>query len=320
MTANSQKSTNADRILIDLNFQNTPEAIATWLVRGTNGWVMIDCGPGTSQATLETQVAEAGIDMRDVSRIVLTHIHLDHGGATGTLLRDHPHLRVTVHQDAAQVLIDPSRLLRSAGRSFGDRMDQLWGEVIGVDLDRIDPILPGEIVTGTQLWAVATPGHAGTHLSYLNLNDGVLFAGDATHARLPVSNVIIPTLAPIELDFDAWQSTAVKLRGLNPTALALPHFGWVEDADSHLAQIEERILDRIHIAERVVTSLNNVHELTDAIRRRSREEYHADDRQPEERLASMELAMPSLLGAQGLLRWYKVHGLLLDRPKTRGNS
>ena len=314
MTAGSKNGVDPDRILIDVHFQNTPEVIATWLMRGADGWVMIDCGPSTSQATLEARVAEAGIDMGDVCRIVLTHIHLDHGGATGTLLRDHPHLRVTVHQDAAQVLIDPSRLLGSAAKSFGDRMEQLWGEVIGVDPDRIDPILPGDIVPGTQLWAIATPGHTGTHLSYLNLDDGVLFAGDATHARLPVSNVIIPTLAPIELDFDAWQSTAVKIRALKPTALALPHFGWVADADEHLGQIEERILSRIRIAEQVVTSLANVEPLTDAIRRRSREEYHADDCDPEARLASMELAMPSFLAAQGLLRWYKVHGILLDRP------
>lgn len=314
MTADTRNGTNPDRILIDVNFQNTPKAIATWLVRGTDGWVMIDCGPSTSQATLERRISEAGIEMRDVNRIVLTHIHLDHGGAAGTLLRDYQHLRVTVHQDAAQVLIDPTRLLRSAGMSFGDRMEQLWGEVIGVDRERIDPILPGEFVPGTRLWAVATPGHTGTHLSYLNLDDGVLFAGDATHARLPNSSVIIPTLAPIELDFDAWQSTAVKIRALKPTALALPHFGWVGDVGNHLAQIEERILSRIRIAEEVVTSLTDVDQLTEAIRDRSLEEYHADDSQPEEEMASMELAMPSFLGAQGLLRWYKVHGILLERP------
>lgn len=314
MIPNASNGTSPDRILIDVRFQNTPEAIAAWLVRGSEGWVIIDCGPGTSQQSLEHGIVAAGIDMRDVSRIALTHIHLDHGGAAGTLMRDHPHLRLSVHQDAAQVMIDPTGLLRSAGKSFGDRMEQLWGEVIGVDPNRIDPILPGETVPGTKLWAIATPGHTGTHLSYLNLDDGVLFAGDAAHARLPVSNVIIPTLAPIELDFDAWQSTAIKIRGLKPTALALPHFGWVADPDQHLAQIEERIRSRLQIAEQIVTSLNNVDALTDAIKRRSRDEYHTDDANPEARLTSMELAMPSFLGAQGLLRWYKVHGILLDRP------
>ena len=314
MNSDSNTGANRERLLIDVQFQGVPEAIATWLVRGDVGWVMIDCGPSTSQRTLEQGVAAAGIEMRDVSRIVLTHIHLDHGGAAGTLLRDHPHLRVTVHQDAAQVLVDPSRLIRSAGMSFGDRMEQLWGEIIGVEPGRIDPILPGDVVPGTSLWAVSTPGHTGTHLSYLNLDDGVLYAGDATHARLPASTVIIPTLAPIELDFDAWQSTAVKIRSLNPTALALPHFGLFTDVDSHLAQIEARIRSRIEIAEGVLKSLTDVKPLTQAILRKSREEYREDDRNPEARLASMELAMPSFLGAQGLLRWYKVHGVLLERP------
>lgn len=315
MRKNAKNGENRDRILIDLNFQDTPEAIASWLLRGSDGWVVIDCGPGTSRQALEAGIAASGVNIRDVTRIVLTHIHLDHAGATGTLLRDHPHLRVTVHQDVAQVLIDPSRLIRSATVSFGDRMEQLWGEIIPVDPDRIDPILPGDIVPGTRLWAIHTPGHTGTHLSYLNLDDGVLFAGDATHARLPISNVIIPTLAPIELDFDAWQATAVKLRGIAPTALALPHFGFFSDVGAHLAQIEEQIASRIAVAEQVVTSLADVDPLTDAIRRCSREEYMADDRNPEARLASMELAMPSFLGAQGLLRWYKVHGVLPERPE-----
>lgn len=306
---------NRDRVLIDVQFQHTPEAIATWLVRGTDGWVMIDCGPSTSQHTLLAGVAAAGVDIADISRIVLTHIHLDHGGAAGTLLRDYPHLRVTVHQDAAQVLIDPSRLIRSAAMSFGDRMEGLWGEIIGVESHRVDPIQPGDLVPGTRLWAIHTPGHTGTHLSYLNLDDGVLYAGDAAHARLPRSNVIIPTLAPIELDFNAWHATAIKLRKLKPTALALPHFGWVADAESHLAQIEDRITSRLRVAERVVTSLADVDELTDAIYQQSCEDYRLDDRTPDERLTSMELAMPSYLGSQGLLRWYKVHGILQDRPE-----
>ncbi len=303
-----------NQLLIDLEFQNTPEAIGTWLIRSADGWVMIDCGPSTTQAVLERKIADAGIDMRDISRIVLTHIHLDHGGGAGTLLRDHPHLRVTVHQDAAQVLVDPSRLIRSASMSFRDRMEMLWGEIIGIDSDRIDPILPGETVPDTNLLAIHTPGHAGTHLSFLDTGNGVLFAGDAAHARLPNSSVIVPTLAPIELDFDAWQATAVKLRRLNPTALALPHFGWVAEPESHLAQIEERIRDRVSIAEQIVTSLSDEDPLEEAIRKQSLQEYERES--GSSRMASMELAMPSFLGAQGLLRWYKVHGIL-DQPAAK---
>lgn len=314
MAVHADPANPSDRILIDLEFQQTPEAIAAWLVRGDDGWVVVDCGPATSQQTLERGIEAAGIAIQDVSRIVLTHIHLDHAGATGTLLRDHPHLRVTVHLDSAQVLIDPSGLLRSASRSFGDGMRELWGEVVGVDPDRIDTILPGDIVPGTQLWAVATPGHTATHLSYLHMGDGTIYAGDAAHARLPNSGVIVPTLAPIELDFDAWQATAMKLRSLRPTGLALPHFGWVSDPQAHLDQIEERIRTRLRIAERIVTSLEDVELLTEAILAQSRAEYSDDGGSAEDRLGSMELAMPSYLGAQGLLRWFKVRGVVLQRP------
>lgn len=301
---------NANRLLIDIQFQNTPQAIASWLVRGNEGWVIIDCGPSTSQSVLEQQIAATGLDMAEISRIVLTHIHLDHGGAAGTLMRDYPHLRLTVHQDAASILVDPTRLIRSASMSFRDRMDTLWGEIIGIDADRIDSIAPGAYVPGTKLRSVHTPGHSGTHLSYLNEEDGVLYAGDAAHARLPNTRVIVPTLAPIELDFDAWQATAVKMRRLQPKALALPHFGWVSDPESHLAQVEERIRTRIAIAEGVVSSLDDEEPLAAAIRELSLQEYNADGIGADRRMASMELAMPSYLGAQGLLRWYKVHGIL----------
>lgn len=311
----NMSGTDQDWVLIDLHFQETPEAIASWLVRGSEGWAIIDCGPSTSQPALEAGIAAAGLAMRDISCIVLTHIHLDHGGGAGTLLRDHPHLRVSVHQDAAQVMIDPTRLIRSASMSFGERMQRLWGEIIGVDPDRIDPILPGDIVPGTRLWAIATPGHTATHLSFLDLDNGTLYAGDAAHARLPNSDVIVPTLAPIELDFDAWHATATKLRRLAPTRLALPHFGEVRDVDAHLDQIEERIRTRLRIAELLVQSPQDVDALTEAILQASREEYTANDAAPDQRLASMELAMPSYLGAQGILRWYKVHGVLMERPE-----
>lgn len=299
-----------------MQFHGVPEAIATWLIRAGDGWMMVDCGPSTTQKTLIDNVTALGIDMCEVTRIVLTHIHLDHGGAAGTLMRDYPHLRLTVHADAAQTMIDPARLIRSARMSFGERMQTLWGEIIGVEADRIDPISAGEMVPSSRLWAIATPGHSGTHLSFLDLDDGVLYAGDAAHARLPNSNVIIPTLAPIELDFDAWQATAIKMRSVHPTALALPHFGYVPDPVCHLAMVEARIITRIAVAERNVRSLQDGDALTAAIHELSLKEFDAEG--AAERLESMELAMPSYLGSQGLLRWYKVHGVLLSPPTEFG--
>src|SRR5690606_22929364 len=112
--------------------------------------------------------------MCDIDRIVLTHIHLDHAGGTGVLLRDHPHMRVTVHQASADILIDPTRLIRSATKSYGDQMDRLWGEIAPVDAFRVDAIQPGDTVPGTSLKAFSTSGHTATHLSYLDPETAIL--------------------------------------------------------------------------------------------------------------------------------------------------
>lgn len=296
-----------DPVLIDLRFQNTSGVIASWLVKGDDGWAIVDCGPEPCRAALVAGVHAAGLQMGDVTRIVLTHIHLDHGGGTGALLRDYPHLRVSVHRDAAGVLVDPSRLIRSATISYGDEMERLWGEIVPVDAARIDVLVPGDTVPGTSLRAIATPGHTGTHLGYLDTRSGVLFTGDAAHARLQNSSVIVPTLSPVEVDIDAWQSTARTLQSLVPSALALPHFGLVDDAADHLARIEERIDSRMRIAADVVRTPDDREALAAALAAATRREFEDEGGDVKAKIDTMELCMPSWLGAQGIMRWYKVH-------------
>lgn len=295
-------------LLIDLGFQQVPGVIASWLVKGDDGWAIVDCGPESCRAGLEAGVAAHGLEMGDITRIVLTHIHLDHGGGTGALLRAYPHLRVSVHRDAAGILVDPSRLVRSATMSYGDAMDTLWGEVVPVHASRIDPVVPGDTVPGTPLRAIATPGHTATHLGYLDTSTGVLFTGDAAHARLENSSVIVPTLSPVEVDIDAWSTTARAMRELTPSALALPHFGLVDDAGGHLALIEERIESRMRIAAGIVRTPDDAGALASTLAEATRQEFEAEGGDVETKIATMELCMPSWLGAQGILRWYKVHG------------
>lgn len=294
-------------LLIDLRFQRMPNVIASWLVKGDDGWVIVDCGPESCREALKAGIAALGLGMEDIERIVLTHIHLDHGGGTGGLLREYPHLRVSVRRDAAGVLVDPSRLVRSATISYGDAMGTLWGEIVPVDTARIDHVSPGDIVPGTSLRAIATPGHTATHLGYLDTGTGVLFTGDAAHARLPGSAVIVPTLSPVEVDIDAWRTTADSLRKLAPAALALPHFGLVDDAAAHLARIEERIDSRMRIAAGIVRTPDDGDALAAALAATTRREFEAEDGDVEAKVATMEMCMPSWLGAQGILRWYKVH-------------
>lgn len=297
-----------DLILIDLGFQGQHHAIAAWLVRGDDGWFLIDCGPTTTNHNLVEGINAAGLEMGDISRIVLTHIHLDHGGGAGALMRDYPHLRAVIQEDAAQFLVDPTRLLRSAGMSFGDKMEQLWGEVVDIDSSRVDGIVAGDSLPGTRLRTYATPGHTATHLSFMDHETGVLFAGDAAHARLPQSHLIVPTLAPVELDFDAWHTTAETMQSLTPSALAIPHFGFVPDATEHLARVEDRINARRALAEQLVHSSDDLAKLISLYEQTTRAEYEQEGGDVDDKVLSLELAMPSYLGGQGMMRWFKVHG------------
>lgn len=297
-----------DLILIDLGFQDQHHAIAAWLVRGDDRWIVIDCGPTTTNRNLVEGIQASGLEMGDISYIVLTHIHLDHGGGAGALMQDYPHLRAVIQTDAAQFLIDPTRLLRSASMSFGDRMERLWGEVVGIDPSRVDGIVTGDNLPGTRLRAYATPGHTATHLSFLDPDSGILFAGDAAHARLPESALIIPTLAPVELDFDAWHTTARTMQSLAPSALAIPHFGFVADASEHLAQVEDRINERRALAEQLVRTPEDLDALIALYERTTRAEYTEEGGDVDDKVLSLGLAMPGYLGGQGMMRWFKVHG------------
>ncbi len=294
---------------LDLQFQGMPGVIASWLMPTDSGWVIIDCGPATTIPVLERAVVDAGLEMGDINRIVLTHIHLDHAGGSGALLQKHPHLRVTVHRDSAGILVDPSRLIRSATISYGEAMQSLWGDIVPVDPDRIDAISPGEPVPGTALCSIATPGHTATHLAYIHERTGILFTGDAAHARLQGSAVIVPTLSPVEVDVEAWSATANVMEALNPTALALPHFGMVTDAVDHLGRIEERIRSRIDLAQQIVRSPGDMQALADALASTTRAEYETEGGDIETKVATMEWCMPSWLGAQGIMRWFKVHDM-----------
>jgi ribonuclease BN (tRNA processing enzyme) len=153
---------------IDLHFRGRPRIIATAVVRGPDGVALIDPGPTSTLPALRAGLAEAGLSLRDVRALLLTHIHLDHAGATGTIVREHPELRVYVHERGAPHMIDPSKLLASATRLYGDMMDQLWGEVAAVPAESIDVLRGGErISAGSRDFDVAyTPGHASHHVSY----------------------------------------------------------------------------------------------------------------------------------------------------------
>jgi glyoxylase-like metal-dependent hydrolase (beta-lactamase superfamily II) len=181
---------------------------------------------------LEDGLAEHGLRLEDIRHLLLSHIHLDHAGAAGTLVRRHPDLTVWVSEVGAPHLIDPSRLERSARRLYGDLFDPLWGELAPVPERNVR--IAADDVLGWE--SFPTTGHASHHISYL-LN-GTLLAGDAAGVRMPGASYVLPVSPPPDVDVDAWHATAAAIRARQPERLALIHFGVHEDVDAHLDRLE----------------------------------------------------------------------------------
>lgn len=299
--------------LIDLGFQGVPGAIGSFLLAGDNDLVLIESGPSTTVGNLVQGVRDAGFDLSDVSRIIVTHIHLDHAGAAGHLMKEYPVIRLSIHSSGAPYLIDPERLLKSATRIFGDRMDRLWGDVAGTGADRVDPMVDGDIlnVAGREVLVKAAPGHAGSHVVLLDRSSGVLFTGDAAGARLKGTEYVCPTLVPPELDVALWAETVEMMQGLGASKLALTHCGAFEDVDRHLGDVMPNIEEQVTIGEQVMTSPNDEERVIEFLTVQEREEYAregGDIARVNAHMQAMGLAMPPYIAAQGLKRLFTKAG------------
>jgi glyoxylase-like metal-dependent hydrolase (beta-lactamase superfamily II) len=297
-------------MLLDLRFQDVPGVIGSYLLAGDGDVVLVETGPASTSEHLERMVARAGFSMDDVSRLIVTHIHLDHAGAAGVLMQRYPHLRLSVQEDAAQFLISVERLWNSSARIYGDMMVPLWGETVDVDAGRVDTFRDGNVlnVAGTSLLVRATPGHTGTHLSFFDQQRGILFTGDAAGARLMGSYVVVPTLSPPELDFEKWRQTIDTMRKLGPNRLALTHMGVFEDVERHLTAFMPAIQERLDTAGRILKSPEDEEALTEALSGEMHAAYLAEGEGAEEKLRAMELAMPAYLASKGILRVFKKSG------------
>jgi glyoxylase-like metal-dependent hydrolase (beta-lactamase superfamily II) len=215
--------------LIDLHHLGVAKVIGTWRV----GDVIVDPGPSSCLGRL-LPVLE-----RHPPRVVaLTHIHLDHAGATGSLLQRFPEAEVWVHELGAYHMTDPSRLLRSAGRLYGADMDRLWGEMLPVAADRVRELRGGETLGDFEV--AYTPGHASHHVSYLHRPSSVAFTGDVTGVRIDPACMLAPTPPP-DIDLRAWRASLELVEAWRPRSLAVTHFGRYEDVDEHIGALREQL-------------------------------------------------------------------------------
>ncbi len=233
---------------LDLHHQGTERIVGAYLLETADGPALFDCGPTTCAGTLEQRLGGRGLALTDIRHLLLSHIHLDHAGAAGVLVRRHPGLKVHVSAVGAPHLVDPARLERSARRLYGDEFNTLWGELAPVPKQNVNVV--NDLVAGLECFA--SPGHASHHVCYLAA-DGTLYAGDAAGVRVRPGRFVFPPTPPPELDLEAWERTFDEILARSPERLALIHFGVFEDVPEHIAQVRARLGS---FAERVRTGMD----------------------------------------------------------------
>jgi glyoxylase-like metal-dependent hydrolase (beta-lactamase superfamily II) len=233
---------------LDLMHQGADRVIASYLLETGEGPALFDCGPSTCLPRLEAALVERGVELGDVRHLLLSHIHLDHAGAAGVLVREHPELLVHVSEIGAPHLADPSRLETSARRLYGDTFDTLWGELAPVPQENIR-IVEARVL---GLDCFPTQGHASHHVSYLDAA-GTLYSGDAAGVRILPERTVLPPTPPPDFDLDVWLETIDEIERRRPERLALIHFGVVAEPAAHLAELRRRLVEWVRLVQSGVT-------------------------------------------------------------------
>jgi glyoxylase-like metal-dependent hydrolase (beta-lactamase superfamily II) len=220
---------------IDLRFLGMKRVIGTAVLDGPSGLVLVDPGPTSCLPALESGLADLGRRLDEVKALLLTHIHLDHAGATGTLLERLPHAVAYVHERGAPHMIDPAKLLASATRLYGSNMDRFWGEFRPVPAERLRVLRGRERLdlAGRTLEVQYTPGHASHHVSYFDTTSGAAYVGDTGGIRVIGDYIKAPTPPP-DIDLELWEQSLQRIERWKPQSLVLTHFGQVDDVATHL--------------------------------------------------------------------------------------
>ncbi|HWE43455.1 MAG TPA: MBL fold metallo-hydrolase [Gemmatimonadaceae bacterium] len=295
-----------DLWLLDLNFQGAPNVIAAFLVTSPDGHTLIETGPGSTLPALERGISAAGARLEDVAQLAVTHIHLDHAGAAGTLLRRLPRARLFVHPAGAPHMIDPSKLLASATRIYGDAMDRLWGAFEPCPADRVLILADdAELRAGTRtLRALHTPGHASHHIAFVDMERKTAFTGDVAGVRLGASPYVRPPTPPPDIDIPAWHDSAHRLRALGLRALDLTHFGRIPGAAAHLDTLVRNLDDWLAwITDRLRRGEDPATVAEELMRKGELDVIRAGGSAAD--AAAYELATPSRMSVDGISRYMR---------------
>jgi glyoxylase-like metal-dependent hydrolase (beta-lactamase superfamily II) len=291
---------------LDLNFLGIPGTIAVYLIRHPQGGILIECGPGSTLPALQAALLQHDLTPGDISDVFLTHIHLDHAGAAGWMARQGA--RIHVHPVGAPHMIQPDKLLTSAARIYGDRMDSLWGEFLPVPADKVIVMQDGESaeIEGICIRALDTPGHANHHFAYIY--EDTCFSGDIGGVRLPGPAHVRLPMPPPELNLEKWRASLEKLKreygAGNYARVAPTHFGIYSNIDWHLGTLFDTLDEIEEWMGAIMPGRPNLDELNKAFLDWS-EQRSLNQGITQELLEAYEAANPSWMSAQGLQRYWQ---------------
>ncbi|HEY5729986.1 MAG TPA: MBL fold metallo-hydrolase [Anaerolineales bacterium] len=289
-------------VTLDLNFQGRSHAIAAYLIRYTDGAVLIESGPGSTLSSLEAGLAEQGLSPRDVTHVLLTHIHLDHAGAAGWLAKQGA--EIYVHPIGAPHLLNPEKLIASASRIYGDRMESLWGEFLPVPENQLK--VPNDAqaieIGNLNFIPINTPGHAEHHYSYLF--EDILFCGDVGGVRIPGYPYLRVPMPPPELHIERWHESIARLRREKIARIAPTHYGIFDDPSWQLDEVEKGLDTASRWLEETMSSDPPIEELRQSFTNWMLTEGTKIGLD-EEVVKAYEVANPLGMSADGLLRYWK---------------
>ena len=293
---------------LDLAWAGHPRSIAAALLRSEGFNALLDPGPGSAIDTLREQLGRHELRISDLNAILLTHIHLDHAGATGSLVQENPRLRVFVHSRGAMHMADPSKLLSSASRLYGEEMQRLYGEFLPVPQKNLQVLEGGEVLSlgSRQLQVLYTPGHASHHVTYFDAAESVAFVGDTTGISIEGHPFVLPATPPPDVSLELWDASLDAIAGLHPQRLFLTHFSFSNNPERHIAAFRE-VLHRWSdlVGKLLITSTDE----TEAMRAFAREV----GRDAAQSLSPDEISHYFFSGAlhfswQGLARYHRKRG------------
>jgi glyoxylase-like metal-dependent hydrolase (beta-lactamase superfamily II) len=287
---------------LDLNFQGIPHVIASYMIRHPHGAVLIESGPGSTIEGLKTALKPFDLTVDDITDVLLTHIHLDHAGASGWLARQGA--RIYVHPNGAGHMLNPEKLLNSATRIYGGMMDQLWGEFLPVPEDQLIVLKDQQEINleGLHFCALDTPGHADHHYAYLF--EDTLFTGDVGGIRLPGPPHLRVPMPPPEFHLEKWRESLKRLQLTKPKRIAPTHFGIYDDVDWHLAALKRSLEEVEAFMLEVMPSDPPINVISDRFMQWTAERS-VQQGVPGEALPPYEAANPSWMSATGMQRYWK---------------